>query len=329
MEVPMSQNRQADFVSMPQLDYEAWRHKVQEVCARYNPGGIQPGAFRGWIRPIDVCGFKAIDAGCNAPRIERDHRDVRLDGADDYFVLFRLRGEALMKQGEQALRLAAGDVVLVDATRPVKFLHEEPWHNFALKLPRQELVAHLGFDPQGGLVRPSETPAGRLLFELFQSANQEPALESWSAYMQLTVFDLVGALFAPTDQSSGLRHTDRLFARVRGVIKEGFVDPNFGPAEVAARTGISLRYLQKLFTQRGLTCNEFIYSLRLDHAARLLSRRNSLRSGQSLSEIACACGFIDYTHFARKFRYRFGHAPGAHSTKSGAAGNATVRSEVD
>jgi AraC-like DNA-binding protein len=34
---------------------------------------------------------------------------------------------------------------------------------------------------------------------------------------------------------------------------------------------------------------------------------------QPLSEIAYACGFRDYTHFARKFRHRFGHAPGAHS----------------
>ena len=41
-------------------------------------------------------------------------------------------------------------------------------------------------------------------------------------------------------------------------------------------------------------------------------------SDQPLSEIAYASGFRDYTHFARKFRYRFGHAPGAHSARNGA-----------
>jgi AraC family transcriptional regulator, positive regulator of tynA and feaB len=152
---------------------------------------------------------------------------------------------------------------------------------------------------------------------------------SVNPYMQLVVYDLLGALFAPSDQSSGSRHTEKLFARVRGVVKEGFVDPDFGPAEVAAKTGISLRYLQKLFTQRGSTCSEFIYSLRLDHAARLLSRREALRSGQPLSEIAYACGFHDYTHFARKFRHRFGHAPGAHAAKNGRTGHASVRSDAD
>jgi len=72
-----------------------------------------------------------------------------------------------------------------------------------------------------------------------------------------------------------------------------------------------LRYLQKLFTQRGSTCSEFIYSFRLDQAARLLHRRAELAANQHLSEIAYACGFRGYAHFARKFRHRFGHAPGA------------------
>jgi AraC family transcriptional regulator, positive regulator of tynA and feaB len=222
-----------------------------------------------------------------------------------------------------------------DTARPFKFLTQhdgrEPWRNLSLNLSRQELLAHLGFEPQGGLVRPGGTPAGRLLFELIQSANQDPASGSSSAdsYMQLAVYDLVGALFAPSDRSFASRYTDKLFARVRDVIKKGYADPSFGPAEVAARTGISLRYLHKLFTQRGSTCREFIYSLRLDHAVRFLNRRESLRSGQPLSEIAYACGFRDYTHFARKFRHRFGHPPGAHSVKTGWAGNATTHSDAD
>jgi AraC-like DNA-binding protein len=128
--------------------------------------------------------------------------------------------------------------------------------------------------------------------------------------MRLAVYDLVGALFAPVDPAPS-RHADKLFMRVRSVIKDGFADPDFCPYEAALRAGISLRYLQKLFTQRGSTCSEFIYSFRLDQAARLLHRRAELTANQPLSEIAYACGFRDYAHFARKFRHRFGHAPGA------------------
>jgi len=190
-------------------------------------------------------------------------------------------------------------------------------------LPRQSLISHLACEPQGGLHARGGTPAARLLFDLVRRADQdgESAFSPADSYMQLAVYDLLGALFAPCDPSPVTRHADKLFARIRGVIGDSFADPDFGPREVAAVTGISLRYLQKLFTARGLTCSEFIYSLRLDHAARLLHRRGSLRTSQPLSEIAYTCGFRDYTHFARKFRARYGHAPGAHSQGDGRAGN--------
>src|SRR6202023_4300112 len=111
---------------------------------------------------------------------------------------------------------------------------------------------------------------------------------SANAYLRLAFYDLLGALFAPSGPEDTSLHTDRLFARIRDIVKEHFADPTFGPCDVAAEAGISLRYLQKLFTERGSTCSEFIYSLRLDHAAHLLHRRASLGTSQPLSEIAFA-----------------------------------------
>jgi AraC-like DNA-binding protein len=148
--------------------------------------------------------------------------------------------------------------------------------------------------------------------------------------MQLAIYDLLGALFAPPDSpslSSG--HANKLFMRIRGLIKDRFADPDFGPPQAAAAAGISLRYLQKLFTQRGSTCTEFIYSLRLNQAARLLDRRKLLSISEPISAIAYACGFRDYTHFGRKFRHRFGYSPGAHSGAQGRAGNGAVPPGAD
>src|SRR5262249_53816260 len=215
---------------------------------------------------------------------------------------------SVMTQNDEALELAVGDVALLDAARPAAcFAGDAQW--LRLQLPRQSLVSHLGCEPQGGLYARGETPAAHLLFDLLRNADKDDgaAVSSADSYMQLAVYDLLGALFAPPDPLPVSRHADRLFARVRDLIKNGFADPDFGPPEVAAGAGISLRYLQKLFMARGSTCSEFIYSLRLDHAARLLNRRASLATSQPLSEIAYACGFRDYTHFARRFRHRFGY----------------------
>jgi AraC-like DNA-binding protein len=300
------------------------------MCGRYYSEGIEPNAFSGWVRPMTVHGFTTLNIGSNAQRVERTYRDVRLDGADHYFTLFSASGRLAMIHNDQAVQLAAGDVALVDASRPVTYWADtgsEPWNTISLSLPRQLLVSYLGFEPQGGLFRPSGTPAGRLLFDLIRTSDngEESALSPADSYMQLAVYDLVGALFAPSGSWRDLRHTDKLFARIRAIINDGYADPDFGPHEVAAEAGISLRYLQKVFTERGSTCGELIYSLRLDHAANLLHRRWSLGTSQPLSEIAFVSGFRDYTHFARKFRHRFGCAPGVHAERLGRSGGRPAR----
>ncbi len=67
---PLVTNSDADFLGEPQLDYDAWREGVRKACGRYNPEGIERNAFTGWIRPFEVCGFKALGTGCNS----RSHR---------------------------------------------------------------------------------------------------------------------------------------------------------------------------------------------------------------------------------------------------------------
>jgi len=96
---------------------------------------------------------------------------------------------------------------------------------------------------------------------------------------------------APIVQGGALAAREPLVSHVE-------VPPDL-PREVAAEAGISLRYLQKLFMQRGSTCSGFIDSLRLDHAARLLRRRALTGTRQPISEIAYASGFSDCV---RRFR---------------------------
>ena len=154
--------------------------------------------------------------------------------------------------------------------------------SLTLRLPRKSVRSHFGFEPQGGVSR-QRTRASRLLFDLIRNADMEAASSSADFYMQLAVYDLVGALFAPTDPRPISRSADKLFARICGVVKDGLPDPDFGPAEVASEVGISLRYVQKLFTERSTTCSEFIYSHRLDHAAHLLHSRALTGTGQPLT----------------------------------------------
>jgi AraC-like DNA-binding protein len=312
----MHQNN--DFLTTREFDYEGWRDALRPDWGRYEPAAtMDHKAFAGRAHPRSLCGFVAMDLSCNAHRVERTQRDARLDGVDHWYAVFQVVGRSMMIQGDQPVRLTAGDVALVNSARSVTYVSEERYGQwFSLQLPRGSLVSHLGFEPRSGFGGHSKSRAGRLLFQLVLDAadDEESISEPAGNYMNLAVYDLLGALLTPPGPRPASFHTERLFKRVCDIIRDRYADPDFGPCELAAEAGISLRYLQKLFTARNLTCNHAIYSARLDQAVRLLQRRTLLDTTQPISEIAYSCGFRDYTNFARKFRRRFGHPPGAHVT---------------
>jgi len=287
--------------------------------------------FASRVHTRRVFGFAAVDLTCNATRMERTELDIRRDNMEHYYVTVPDIGESTIIHNDRIVNITAGDVVLLDSTRPVTFISpaQDRAQWFGLRVPRENLVKHLGFEPQGGACGRRSARASRLLRQLALDpvSDAEPAFASADRYMPLVVYDLLGALFAPP-APLGSRHNDKLFMRACRIIKNRFADPDISPREVAAEAGISLRYLQKLFTVRGSTCGHHICSARLDHAARLIERRALTKTGQPLSDIAYACGFRDYTHFARGFRRRFGTAPGAVGAGATGRDNASVRADL-
>jgi AraC family transcriptional activator of tynA and feaB len=312
MEMTMTMPQSGDLPSAVELNYEQWREALRPDWGLYTAD--DPKVFVGRVRPRSIFGFNAVDVSNNAVRCDRTQRDVRLDGVDHYYAVFQIAGRSRIIQNDYTASLSVGDVMLIDSARPVTYLNDgnEQW--FSLQLPRQQLISHLGLEPHGILRGRTRTPAGRLLHQLIrENAGDDSSPPAPAAcYMRLAVYDLLGAIFAPLGPVFASLHNDKLFTRVCDIIRERFSDPALGPFEVAAEAGISLRYLQKLFTQRNTTCSEFIHSLRLEQAARLLRRRRLLSVGQPVSRVAYACGFRDYTNFARKFRHRYGRSPTAH-----------------
>ncbi|NBU74346.1 MAG: AraC family transcriptional regulator [Planctomycetes bacterium] len=79
-----------------------------------------------------------------------------------------------------------------------------------------------------------------------------------------------------------------------------------GMAELAARTGVSSRAVQKAF-QRHFGCSptRFITNLRLEDARRQIFAH----SDRSLSEVAISLGFLHYGRFAAAYFNRFGELP--------------------
>ena len=76
---------------------------------------------------------------------------------------------------------------------------------------------------------------------------------------------------------------------------------------VAARYGVSARYVQRIFEEDGSTFTQYLTEERLTAAYKALRRR--VPSNQPVGTIAYECGFADVSHFNRLFRQRFGCTP--------------------
>ena len=294
---------------------EEWRDVLSAVCGRYNPCSVTPNGFLGFVKPLSLCGCAAVEVGWNEQRVERTSRDVRLDGVDHYCAILQVAGACHVAQNGRVSRLDVGDVALIDSVRPVVYDSNHRASRWVGLHLSRSLVSQLAMVSEGGSCARGDTLPGRLFHRLILGAAREsnPSPARAEPYVQLAIYDLLGAMFGSSTLPPISSNTDKLFERICSIIKSRFADPRLRLADVAAEAGISLRYLQKLFTARGSSCTSFMNSVRLDHAARLLHHRAVLRSDQPLSEIALASGFADYNYFARAFRRRFGHSPGNHA----------------
>lgn len=97
------------------------------------------------------------------------------------------------------------------------------------------------------------------------------------------------------------------FNRVCQTIETYLGDPALDTKYVAEREGVSVRYLQKLFSSSGKTFGTYIRARRLERCREdLLS---PVYANISITEICFRWGFSSSAHFSRAFREHFGISP--------------------
>ena len=89
-----------------------------------------------------------------------------------------------------------------------------------------------------------------------------------------------------------------------------FHDHELDAGRLAAALGLSPRYVHKILAREGTTYGRELVRVRLDRAAAMLRDRRF--DELSIAEIGWRCGFCDPSHFSKRFRDAFGHAPGAY-----------------
>ncbi|BCJ90181.1 AraC family transcriptional regulator [Terrihabitans soli] len=156
-----------------------------------------------------------------------------------------------------------------------------------------------------------DNPIAKLIagvFEAFDTSDTDALLSQPTA---LYLTDLIAlALQASGDgrdiaQARGLKA-----ARLRAVlddIKRYFSKPDLDAADIAARLGVTPRYVHLLLEDTGRTLSEHVLDRRLAAAWHML--RDPAQRGQRIADIAFSVGFTDLSYFNRTYRRRFGETP--------------------
>jgi AraC-like DNA-binding protein len=106
-------------------------------------------------------------------------------------------------------------------------------------------------------------------------------------------------------QARGVRAA-RLEA-IKDDIRSNLPDETLAVTALAARHGVTPRYVHKLFEDEGVTYTQFVVQHRLDRALRML--RDPRLSARRISDIANDVGFADLSYFNRVFRRRYDATP--------------------
>lgn len=246
---------------------------------------------------------------------------VRNTSPDWIFVCCQLSGGAVIAQNGNDAVLAPGTLTLVEPLLPydARFLGESKM--LCIKAPRRELTARLGRNRElaARLVTAERIDDGLTL----SLAAKLPALAGKIAsgteeVVENHVLDLIGLSVARTIEGASFRGSiskSIILGQIRAVIEARLADPNLDARAVAEAVGISVRYVNRLFTDQDTSLKRFILSRRLARCRQAFQDPN--QAHRTVSEIAQGWGFSDMTHFARQFKETYGVSPSEYRKLAG------------
>jgi AraC family transcriptional activator of tynA and feaB len=311
--------------------------KVADTGRRFSTADIQPWHRRSWLR--EVIGREYADVeimpSASAPLfnemtlypwqslqlsvihsnslvIARSSREISHSSLDNYLAVLLLKGRYALQQQGREVFLKPGDMALYDATQPHHIHCPDAFSKLLVSIPRTLLHQHL---PTAGYLTAmrldGQRGMGAVLSPLIRNLTSrlhEISKHSFDAGANHVVEMLAAALGELTAQPQSFSRSRALsLLKVKQQIALHLQDSELNSEKVAAVTGLSNRYINQLLMEEHTSLMRYIWQQRLQHSAQAL-RRPDWRH-RSISEIALANGFNDFSHFSRVFKQQFGRSP--------------------
>lgn len=231
---------------------------------------------------------------------------------EQYLITVPSLSDVGFLQGGRDIRCPPGGFLIERGHEPYEFSHGEANDLWVLKVPGDALLGRLRMPERYcSLTFGADSGAGGLFADLLRllparlpAMSTDERAQIGRQLVDLLVMAVASDERALTSGGSAVRAAH--LARVETYIRAHLAARDLKPEDIAAASGISLRYLHGLFSDADESLSGWIRS------QRLLACRDALGNPadrRSIAEIAYDWGFGDQAQLSRHFRARFGMTP--------------------
>ena len=227
----------------------------------------------------------------------------------------QLEGTGYVRQGDREAYLREGDLAIYETSYPYTLDFPGPLRCMVMAFPADSLDIPLSLVRRvTAMCLPGDQGVGQMIspFMRHLAENLDQLSGVTGERLLRSTFDLLTSfvydhLSHEKDQREHVRQEEIRIYKL--YIDDHLNAPELNAATIAKAHYISVRYLQYLFSQEGLTVSAYIRARRLERCQLDLS--DPAQASFSVLQIAQRWGFSDASHFSKVFKTRFGVAPRA------------------
>ncbi|MBN8989283.1 MAG: helix-turn-helix transcriptional regulator [Rhizobiales bacterium] len=230
------------------------------------------------------------------------------DGEDTVCLMMKTAGHMALTQCRREGVPQVGDGVLLVYREPALLQFVDATY-LSVRVPFNALST-LANNVGAAAARsiPSDTEALSLLRNYVANLPERIADPELGRLSAAHIYDLIALAIGATDEGREIASRRGIRAARLETIKADLIQNTaLHLDQLAARQGISPRYVQMLFEEAGTTFSEFALQRRLDAARNMLT--SPRYANWSITAIALEAGFGDLSHFNRRFKRRYFMTP--------------------
>lgn len=229
------------------------------------------------------------------------------DGEDTICLMIKSGGRMSLTQGRREGVPQNGDGVLLVYRQPAALLFEDATYT-SIRVPFSAISPLANVEESSARHIAADNEALTLLRSYVASLPERITDPQVGRLSAMHVYDLIALAIGPTKEGreiAGQRSVRA--ARLEAVKSDIIQNAELDLDALAARQGISPRYVQMLFEHDGTTYSAFVLEQRLEIARRYLT--SPRYATWSIAEVAFEAGFSDLSHFNRRFKQRYQMTP--------------------